>query len=347
MKDQIRVGIIGAGGIARAAHLPGYQALDDVQVIAVCDVMPERAEAFAQEHGIPKAYDSFEAMLAEEDLDAVSVCTPNYAHKAATVAALEAGMHVLCEKPMAMNLAEAREMAAAAEKAGKVLQIGLNWRFTSEAQVLRRFVESGDFGDIYYGEATCLRRRGIPSWGVFTQKRLQGGGALIDVGVHALDLTMWLMGNPKPVSVMGATYAAFGKRSDVVNPWGAWDTSVFDVDDMGVGLIRFENGATLLLRASWAANLEDATGNCVIGTQGGGQTRPLKVFTEQHGALVDVTPTRLPEVRAHTEEIRHFIGCIRGEHPCLVEVEQVLDVQAVLDAVYASAESGHEVVLKG
>ncbi len=346
MESQVRIGIIGAGGIARAAHLPGYKAVEGVHVAAICDVIPGRAEAFAAEHDIPNAYDSYETMLAEEDLDGVSVCTPNYAHKAATIAALEAGAHVLCEKPMAMNLAEAREMAAAAEKAGKILQIGLNWRFTSEAQTLRRYVEAGDFGDIYYGEATCLRRRGIPSWGVFTQKRLQGGGALIDIGVHALDLTMWLMGSPKPISVMGVTYTAFGKRSDVVNPWGAWDTSVFDVDDMGVGLIRFDNGASLVLRASWAANLEAINGNRIIGTHGGAQTMPIKIFTEQYGALVDVTPTNLPEVRSHTEEIRHFIGCIRGEHPCLVKVEQVLGVQAVLDAIYASAESGHEVVLE-
>ena len=347
MTDDIRVGIIGSGGIAKAAHMPGYLATEGVQVVAACDVMPGRAQAFADEFGMPAAYDSYEEMLAKEDLDAVSVCTPNYAHKDATVAALKAGKHVLCEKPMAMSLDEANEMAAAAKDAGTILQIGLNWRFTSEAQLLRRYVEAGDLGDIYYGEATCLRRRGIPSWGVFTQKRLQGGGSLIDVGVHALDLTMWLMGNPKPVSVMGATYMAFGKRDDVVNPWGAWDTKVFDVDDMGIGMIRFDNGATLILRASWAANLEDASGNRVIGTEGGAQTSPFKLFMQQHGALIDVTPTRLPEVRAHTEEIRHFVGCIRGEHDCLVKVEQVLDVQAVLDAIYASAESGHEVVLEG
>jgi predicted dehydrogenase len=346
MEDKVRIGIIGSGGIARAAHLPGYQAVEAADVVAVCDVMPGRAEAFAKEHDIPNAYSNYEEMLEKEDLDGVSVCTPNYAHKDAAIAALEAGAHVLCEKPMAMNLTEAREMAAAAEEAGKILQIGLNWRFTSEAQTLRRYVEAGDFGEIYYGEATVLRRRGIPSWGVFTQKSLQGGGALIDVGVHALDLTMWLMGNPKPVSVTGVTYQAFGKRDDVVNPWGPWDTSLFDVDDMGIGLIRFDNGASLVLRASWAANLEASHGNRVLGTHGGAQTMPIKVFTEQHGALVDVTPTSLPEVRAHTEEIRHFIACIQGEQQPIVKVQQVLDVQAVLDAVYASAESGHEVVIE-
>jgi predicted dehydrogenase len=343
---MLKVGIIGSGSIARNAHMPGYRAQKDAEVTAVCDVVSGRAAAFAEEFQIPRSYESYEEMLAKEPLDVVSVCTPNFAHHVTTIAALNAGLHVLCEKPIAMNLTEAREMVATAHRQKRVLQIGLHWRFTSEAQLLKQFIDAGELGQIYYGEATCLRRRGIPSWGVFTQKELQGGGALIDIGVHTLDHTMWLMGNPKPVSVMGATYAAFGKRDDVFNTWGKWDTSKFNVDDMGIGFVRFENGATLVLRASWMANIEkEFSETRVLGTEGGAYMRPLRIFKEMQQKLVDITPTHLPEVKPHIEEITHFLACARGEVECIVVPEQVLDVQAVLDAVYRSAETGHEVIL--
>jgi predicted dehydrogenase len=343
---MLKVGIIGSGSIARNAHVPGYRAQKDAEITAVCDVIPGRAEAFAKEFQIPRAYDSYLEMLASEPLDVVSVCTPNFAHHDTAIAALNTGLHVLCEKPIAMNLAEAREMVAAAHRHKRVLQIGLHWRFTSEAQLLKRMIDAGELGQIYYGEATCLRRRGIPSWGVFTQKELQGGGALIDIGVHTLDHTMWLMGNPRPVSVVGATYAAFGKRDDVFNIWGKWDTAKFNVDDLGIGFVRFENGATLVLRASWMANIEKEFAETrVLGTEGGAYMRPLKIFREMQQSLVDITPAFLPEVKPHIEEITHFLACARGETECIVVPEQVLDVQAVLDAVYRSAETGHEVIL--
>jgi predicted dehydrogenase len=342
----VRAGIIGAGGIARYAHIPGYQAQKDVELVALCDVLPGQAARVAEEFEIPRAYDSYQEMLKKERLDVVSVCTPNVSHKEATVAALKAGLHVLCEKPIAMNLAEGREMVDTAAKLGQVLQIGLHWRFTSQAQALKRFIDAGDLGDIYYGEATCMRRRGIPGWGVFTQKSMQGGGALIDIGVHTLDHTMWLMGNPKPVAVTGATYAAFGKRQDVVSVWAHWDADKFDVDDMGVAMVRFENGATLLLRASWAANIDkEFSETRILGTDGGAFMSPLRIYKEMHGNLVDITPASLPEVKAHTQEIAHFIACARGEQRCLVAPQQVLDVQAVLDAIYLSAETGREVRL--
>lgn len=191
-----------------------------------------------------------------------------------------------------------------------------------------------------------MRRRGIPGWGVFTQKELQGGGALIDIGVHTLDHTMWLMGNPKPVSVSGVTYAAFGKRQDVVSIWDHWDAAKFDVDDMGIAFVRFENGATLILRASWAANIEkEFSETRILGTEGGATMSPLRIYKEMQQNLVDVTPVFLRDVKPHVQEITHFLECVRGEHPSLVQVDQVLDVQAVLDGIYRSAELGHEVVL--
>jgi len=342
----IRVGVIGTGGIATTQHIPGYQALEGVEVVALCDVVPGRAAEAAQ--GIPgaRAYEDYREMLAREHLDAVSVTTPNFAHRDATIAALEAGAHVLCEKPIAMNLAEGREMVEAARKAGKVLQIGVHMRFEAEAMALRKFVEAGEMGEIYHGEATYMRRRGIPTWGVFTQRKFQGGGALIDIGVHALDRALWLMGNPKPVSVSGMTYANFGKRTDLATPRGLWDVDKFDVDDMGVALVRFESGATLVLRACWAGHIEgNIVGTRIMGTQAGAFMSPLQVFKDMHGNMVDVTPTGLVPVEGHAAEIAHFISCVRGETECMVRNEQILDVQAILDAIYLSASTGHEVRL--
>jgi predicted dehydrogenase len=348
MPKTVRIAIIGSGGIARAVHIPGYRAIQEqgVEIVAVADVMPGRAEAVAKEFNIPHAYTSYAEMLAQEKPDAVSVCTPNVAHKEASIAALRAGVHVLCEKPMAMNVAEGQEMVAAARQAGKLLQIGLNWRFTSGAQTLKRFIDAGELGEIYYGESTCMRRRGIPGWGVFTQKDLQGGGALIDIGVHTLDHTLWLMGNPKPVAVTGATYAAFGKRQDVVSIWAHWDASKFNVEDMGVAMVRFANDATLMLRATWAANIEkEFTETRILGTHGGALMNPLRIYKEMQQTLVDITPAYLPEVKAHWKEIEHFIACVRGEAQCIVVPEQVLDVQRILDAIYKSAETRREVRL--
>ncbi len=346
MSKTIRVGVIGTGGIATAQHIPGYQALEGVEIAALCDVVPGRAAAVAE--GVPGArpYVDYREMLAKESLDAVSVTTPNFAHRDATIAALQAGCHVLCEKPIAMNLAQGREMVAAARKAGKLLQVGLHMRFETESQTLRRHVMAGDLGEIYYGEATYMRRRGIPTWGVFTQSRFQGGGALIDIGVHALDRALWLMGNPKPTTVLGATYAHFGKRTDVAAPRGLWDVDKFDVDDMGVALIRFANGASLILRACWAAHIEgNDVGTRILGTHGGASLSPLRIYRDLHGDMVDIAPSGLVEVRGHHVEIAHFIACVRGEAQCIVEPEQVLDVQAILDAIYESARTGGEVRL--
>ncbi|NLV74872.1 MAG: Gfo/Idh/MocA family oxidoreductase [Chloroflexi bacterium] len=343
---MLRIGIIGSGSIARNAHMPGYRAQPEVEVVAACDVVPGRAAEFAKEFGIAKAYDSYAEMLKKEKLDAVSVCTPNVSHHDATIAALEAGCHVLCEKPIAMNLAEAREMVEMARKKKLVLQVGLNWRFTAEAQLLKKMIDAGELGEIYYGEATYMRRRGIPGWGVFTQKEMQGGGALIDIGVHTLDHTLWLMGNPKPVTVTGAAFTKFGKRDDVVNPWGKWDPDKFNVDDLGVGMVRFENGAALYLRASWAANIEkDFSETRILGTEGGAFLRPLRIFKQMYGMLADIVPSSLAEVKPHAEEIRHFVACVRGECDMIVVPEQVLDVQAILDAIYLSSDTGREVVL--
>jgi predicted dehydrogenase len=343
----IGIGIIGSGGIAQGAHLPAYKALADpsVDVVAVADVRRETAEQAAKKFEVPHVFEDYHEMLKRDDIHAVSVCTPNFLHKQPTIDALEAGKHVLVEKPLAINAAEGREMVAAARRTGKKLQAGLNNRFGSGPQALKRFIQAGELGEIYYARSQALRRRGIPSWGVFTQKEKQGGGPLIDIGVHILDLTLWLMGHPKPIAASGQVYTKFGKRGDILGLMGQWDPKSFTVEDFGVGFIRFQNGATLTLETSFAGNQEQRDlFNCeIFGTEGGCTLSPLKMFFERNQTLIDATPVFLPQVHTHQAEIRSFIEAIRNDTEPAVTAEEGLMVTEILDAIYRSAEEGREV----
>lgn len=343
----IGIGIIGSGGIAQGAHLPAYKALaeEGVQVVAVADVRRETALAAAKKFEVPHVYEDYRELLTRSDIHAVSVCTPNFLHKQPTIDALEAGKHVLVEKPLAINALEGREMVAAARRTGCKLQAGLNNRFGSGPQALKRFIRAGEMGEIYYARSQALRRRGIPSWGVFTQKDKQGGGPLIDIGVHILDLTLWLMGHPKPVTASGMVTTKFGTRQGVLGLMGQWDPKSFTVEDFGVGFIRFENGATLTLETSFAANLEHReVFNCeLFGTEGGCSLSPLKMFFERNETLIDATPVFLPQVHTHQAEIWSFIEAIRNDTEPVVTAEEGLMVTEILDAIYRSGEEGREV----
>jgi predicted dehydrogenase len=346
-RKTVRVGVIGAGGIARAAHIPGYQACDGVEVAAVADVNEAAARRVAEEFHIPQVFTDYRDLLALGTLDAVSVCTPNFMHKEPTVAALRAGKHVLCEKPIARTAAEGRAMVAAARKSGRHLMVALQWRFRPEAQTLKRHIAAGDLGEIYYAHAQALRRRGIPGWGDFVDKEKAGGGPLIDIGVHILDVTLWLMGHPKPTSVLGATYAKFGHRQGVVGLMGQWDVKRFSVEDFAVGMVRFANGASLLLEASFAANLKDNVFTThVYGTEGGANLLPLEIFAERHGAVTDTAFLKLPKVQAHAAEVAAFVEAVRTGGPVPIPGEEALLATEILDAIYASSASGREVRLR-
>ena len=343
---KIRVGIIGSGGIAQGAHIPAYQAVKDVELVAVCDIDPKVARQAAQKFNIPKVLTDYRELLEMEEIDAVSVCTPNAAHMQPTIDALEAGKHVLCEKPMALNAKEGRKMVDAAQRTGKKLAIGLQQRFRANSQALKHLIGQGRLGDIYFAKAFATRRRGIPGWGVFTNKALQGGGPLIDIGVHILDLTLWLMGFPKPVAVLGATYAKIGTRKPALgSPW-MWNHRKFEVEDLGVGMIRFANGATVFLEASFAANIEKGEFNThLYGDKGGAEYDPLRVYTEYGGMLADVTPVGLQDGNAHEQQMSAFIEAIRKDQPVAVPPEEALVTTKILDAIYASAEKGKEVII--
>ncbi|MFQ3611022.1 MAG: Gfo/Idh/MocA family oxidoreductase [Fimbriimonadales bacterium] len=349
--SKIGVGIIGTGGIAQGQHMPAYARLSDqVQIVAVADINEESARAAAEKFNVPHVYTDFREMLKRDDIHAVSVTTPNFLHKDATIAALEAGKHVLCEKPLARNAHEAREMVQAARRANRILQVALQWRFTGIGQFLHKYIrEEGNLGDIYYARAHALRRRGIPGWGVFIDKEKQGGGPLIDIGVHILDATLWLMGYPKPVTAFGATYTKFGNRPDVVGLMGQWDHTRFTVEDFAVGLIRFDNGATVTLESSFCANIgEDEFNTLLLGDKGGVFANPfgtpaVRIFTESNRTLYNIEPANIPNINSYHLEVERFVDAIIHNKPSPVPGEHGFYLNAIMDAIYESSETGREV----
>lgn len=225
MKNRkVRVGLVGVGGIANGKHMPSLSKLDNVEMVAFCDVIEERAIKGAERYGTPdaKVFTDYRDLIALEDVDVVHVLTPNDAHSPITVAALEAGKHVMCEKPMAINSKEAKAMVDAAKRTGKKLTIGYQGRFRQDSQYLKKVCDAGDLGEVYFAKALAVRRRGVPTWGIFLDEKRQGGGPLIDIGTHALDLTLWLTNNYKPVSVSGAVYRKLADNKNAANPWGPW-----------------------------------------------------------------------------------------------------------------------------
>jgi predicted dehydrogenase len=279
-----------------------------------------------------------------DEVDVVDVCTPNFAHKDPSIAALQAGKHVIVEKPIARNPKEGQEIVDAAKKSRGKFMVAQCCRYLADSQVLKRFIDGGALGEMYYARILAVRRRGIPSWGVFIDKEKQGGGPLIDIGVHILDTTLWLLGHPKPIAASGVTYTKFGKKPGVFNQWGPWDHTKFTVEDFAAGFIRFENGITLSIESSFAANIESNKMNLsILGTEGGCQTDPLKIFREEHGTLVDVTPVFVPETKIFQSEMRAFLDCIKNDTEPPVTGEQALSVMKILDGIYRSSEIGAEV----
>ena len=341
---KVNVGIIGAGGIATNAHVPGYAKCPDAQLFAVCDVDEARAKKLAEQYNIPHVFTDYRKLCAMDELHAVSVCTPNYLHKDPAILALRNGKHVLCEKPLAMNGKEGEAMVKAAKESGAKLQVGFNLRFDANAVAMKKLIDDGALGDIYYARSQALRRRGIPNWGVFGQKHLQGGGPLIDIGVHILDLTLHMMGFPKPVSVSGAAVTKFGDKPNIFGSWGQWDWKTFTVEDFASGYVRFENGATLSIESSFCANIEkDGFDFRILGDKGGAQYSPPMIFSEQNMTLLNISPVGMRPVQSHHEEVAAFINAIQTDTPVLVPGEQALVVTRIIDGIYKSTQLGKEV----
>ncbi len=342
------IGIIGGGGIAQSVHIPGYQKLKNVRVLGVSDPFEGAREACKTKFNIENVYADFEEMLANPDIHAVSVTTPNFLHADATIKALRAGKHVLCEKPLAMNALEGQQMVDAARETGNKLMCGYHFRFTPEVQTLKKFAEAGEFGELYFARTIAMRRRGIPGWGLFTSKEKNGGGPLIDIGVHMLDATMHVMGFPKPVKVFGQTFQKFGKRSDVTGLMGQWNPETFTVEDFAAAQILFENGASLHLESSFVAEQAEREKMSfqIFGDKGGLSYNPLQMYQEKHGTQLDITPQFLPQnVHAHHKEIESFVDSVVNDTPVYTPGTEALEISKIIDAIYKSGETGELVTL--
>ncbi|MBI2761876.1 MAG: Gfo/Idh/MocA family oxidoreductase [Chloroflexi bacterium] len=344
--SDVKIAIIGAGFITRIGHLPGYAAAG-VDVAGLCDVLPERAEALAKQYpNVRKVYGDWREMLERERPDVVSVCLPNVLHEEPVLAALEMGAHVLCEKPLAPSVASAERMFAAAHKAGRTLMAAQNFRWAPGSLAIKGAVDRGEIGHVYYSEATALRRLGIPSWGDFHRSELSAGGPLLDIGVHMLDLALWLMGNPRATRVSTVIDRRFGHLPEIAALRGnAWDPDKFDVEDFAVAFVRLEGGGSLLLRASWAAHLDFQTLMSVrlVGTEAGATTEPAAVYRLRGGLPTEEKFTNLPQNRSYELEVAHFLSVVRGDAIPLVREEETMNVQRILNAAYTSAAQGSEV----
>jgi predicted dehydrogenase len=357
---KVKVAIIGCGGIANGKHMPGLAKLESVEMVAFCDIVRSRAEEAAEKYGVADArvYEDYRELLEKENLDAVHVCTPNNSHAEISIAAMEAGCHVMCEKPMAKTAAEAREMVAAAKRTGKKLAIGYQSRYRPDSEYLKQACERGDLGEIYLAKARALRRRAVPTWGVFLDAEKQGGGPLIDIGTHALDLTLWMMDNYRPKYVVGTVYHKLNKRKNAANAWGPWDPEKFQVEDSAFGFVVMEDGATIILESSWALNtlFVGEARTILHGTEGGADMEDgLRINGEEFGKLY----TKKPELDSggvafydgtrETEgdrEARLWIESILNDIEPRVLPEQAAVVTEILEAIYVSAREGKPVYFK-
>lgn len=356
-KDKTwKVGLIGAGGIVQWSHYPNFgRAIDSTEVVAVSDVNEKRVSEFARSRGIPSFYADYREMLAGEDLDIVVVGTPNVFHKPMSIDALNSGAHVLCEKPVALTLADAQEMFGVAERNGKVLTVGTHYRWGDSMKAVRRSVDDGYFGDIYMIRTAYTRRAGIPGYGSwFTRQELSGGGCGLDIGVHALDKALFLMDYSQPATVSGVTYDRLGKQGVGLGGWGmdrqaASKGGEFSVEDLAYGLVRFASGASIILQASWAMHLPGEQVMEVYGTQGGAVVHPdkLQLFQDMNGAPVTVD-VELPAQEANSalDQTRDLVRYLEGDRDALlVTREEVLVGIAILEGLYKSASTGQEVQL--
>ena len=354
--DTIRTAVIGTGSIS-SYHTEGYLKNEATEFVAACDVNASRAEEYAKKYGISRVYSDHRELLKDDDIDAVSVTTWNNRHSGISIDALESGKHVLCEKPIAMNAAEAESMAEAARKAGKLLMVGVVRRFEDTPNMLKEGVESGRFGNIYYAKTGYLRKWGNPG-GWFSDGGRSGGGPVIDLGVHVIDLVRYITGNPGAVSVSASTFSSLGMLPEIKGKSKYYskdydsDNPFNNVEDGASALIRFDNGMTLFFETSWTLHIrKDSNYLHIYGDRGGAQMEPE---FELYGIENDMFTVTKPDISRpdgyfdtiFQREIDHFVACTRGEEECRCPAEDGVAIMKILDAIYASAAEKREVVIR-
>lgn len=343
---MLKIAVIGSGQIARVSHISHYQSIEGVEVAAVCDVNIQAAKSTAKMFGIPQYYTDHIKILEEVKPDAVSICVPNRFHCRITCDALSRGCHVLCEKPPAITIEEADKMQETAQKYGKILTFGFHFRYGDRIRLLKEKIENGEFGEIYAGQVQWLRRRGIPGWGNFTNKEMQGGGALIDIGVHMLDLALYLMDYPKLNYVCASASSRIGKQGGT-SLLGEWDGGSFTVEDGLFGFIHFADGRSLQVGASFALHTGEKERRNVelYGDRKGCSVFPLEIYADDQGNPVNTVYPFEETKDWHYDCISNFIQSIQNETQPLVTAEQAVYLQKVTAALYESAETGKPVMM--
>ncbi len=346
---KLRWAFIGCGGIC-TTHIEAIKKIPEIEIVAGCDIKPERLTLMKEKYGINAVYEKWDDMLAEIKPDVVDVCTPNGVHMPACVAASNAGCHVITEKPMAMTPAECQQMIDAAKANNKLLAVGFQFRYHPFSEFFVRAREAGDIGDIMFVKCQALRRRGIPNWGVFGQKALQGGGPMIDIGVHIMESAHYCMGSPRPIAASGNIWTYIGdKPSEVLSYWPNWDWKTFTVEDLAIGQIRFDTGAIMQVESSFSAHIEKDVFNFqIMGTKGGYNWETSTLFTDHAGTMVNSKASWLPSAdfgELFVKKLQNFAdGCLLGT-PLRAPGEAGMAVQKMIDGIYRSAAAGHEVTI--
>ena len=353
--EKLKVGIIGCGGIANGKHMPSIKKVPNLEMVAFCDIIRERAEKAAREYGTPdaKVYTDYKEMLKDESINNVRVLTPNRLHAQISIDAMRAGKHVLCEKPMAASYEDAKRMLEAQKETGMLLTVGYQHKFDADVMYAKDEADKNAFGEIYFAKGNVIRRRGVPTWGVFTSKEDQGGGSLIDIGTHVLDIVLYLMDNYKPKYVVGTTYDKLKGQKESANPFGPWDPDNYDVEEAAFGYVVMENGATIILETSWALNTTDVCGvrYMVCGTEAGADNYngKFKINGVNHNRQYIHTPDLAPGGVAFYDskdtsptvlEQIVFTNAILGKGELVTKPECAAVVTQILEGIYISAESG-------
>ncbi|MCM8804403.1 MAG: Gfo/Idh/MocA family oxidoreductase [Candidatus Omnitrophica bacterium] len=344
------VGIVGFGGIARIAHYPGWKKLSDVEVIAIADPSEEVRNIAKNQFNIKYVFDDYKKILKIDEIDIIDVCTPNKLHYPVVIDSLKSKKHVLCEKPIGISGKEVEEMIKTSKMEKRKLMAAQHMRFTKSSIVLKKYIDNGELGQIYFSIANALRRRYLPARDTFIDKNLSGGGPLFDIGVHILDLTYWFMGCPKVYSVTGITLTKLAKRKDIHGLWGEWDREKYNVEDFASGFIKFKDGSALNLTCSFLANIEQMEdfSTTLFGTEGGIKWPSGKLAKEKYGVLqnIELMIDLLPDNPPHHEEIRVFFECVKEDKEVPVKPEESLEVIKMLEGIYISSETGKELIFK-
>ncbi len=351
--DLIKIAVIGAGSIS-GEHLKAYSRNPGVEIYAICDLNEDRAKAAALKFGAQKTYTDYKKLLVDTEIDAVSICTWNNTHAEISIAAVQAGKHVLVEKPLCRTVEEALQVQKAVRSSGKLLQVGFVRRHDPNVHVLRKFINNEEFGEIYFAKASTIRRLGNPG-GWFSDISRSGGGPLIDIGVHVIDLCWYMMGKPKVKSVTANTYRKLGNRAHIENlsfyKAADYDAAMNTVEDLANALIRFENGASLMVDVSFTLHARQNEGYVkLFGERGGFEIDPaLAIVTEKYNTILNVDPQTDHKAfdfeAAFTNEINHFIECVSQGKETICPVEDGVEIMKILCAIYESAAAGVEIQL--